>query len=65
MDVASSFKETPDTLHEAFKFFGTRPFPNRFVLIRTNELAIFQVLSGLGVNNYASVGMCDVGAGGV
>ena len=65
MDVASSFEAIPDTFHEAFKFVGTRPFPNGFVLIRTNELAICQVLSGLGVNNYASVGMCDVGAGGV
>ena len=42
MNAVGSFDESPDTLSGAAKFIGTGPFPDRFVLIRTNEMEIFK-----------------------
>ena len=40
-DSFGFFDLPSDTLREAEKNVGTRPCPDRFVLIRTNELEVF------------------------
>ena len=42
MDTVGSFGASPDTLRKADKFVGTRSFIDRFVIIRMNDLEIFQ-----------------------
>ena len=42
IDSVGSFDESPDNLSGAAKFIGTRPFPDGFVLIRTNEMEILK-----------------------
>ena len=66
MDVVGSFGVSRDTLHKAEKLFvGTIPYTNRFVIIRTNDLAILQVCPVFGsiILLANTVGMCDVGSG--
>ena len=48
MNAVGSFDESPDTLSRAAKFIGTGPFPDGFVLIRTNEMEIFKGSSSFG-----------------
>ena len=51
MDTVGYFNAYPDNFQDATKLVGNRPFTDGFVLIRTNELVILQVLSSFWVNN--------------
>ena len=52
MYSVGSFGVFPDTFHEAAKTVFTRLFPEGFVIIRMNDMEIFQGLSSFWINDF-------------